>query len=53
MNWHEAEQHDCVSANISREMALNVAKSFKSQWSIAITGWNSGKRIRFHRSCLV
>lgn len=41
INWHEAEQHDCVSANISREMALNVVKSFKSQWSIAVTGYGT------------
>jgi len=31
INWHEAEQDYCVSANISRVMPLNVAKSFKSQ----------------------
>lgn len=41
INWHEAEQDDCVSANISRIMALNVAKSFKSQWSIAVTGYGT------------
>ncbi|CEJ69391.1 Putative competence-damage inducible protein [Chryseobacterium oranimense G311] len=35
----EAEECDCVSENIARTMALNVAKMFNSDWSIATTGY--------------
>ncbi|UWX61893.1 nicotinamide-nucleotide amidohydrolase family protein [Chryseobacterium oranimense] len=35
----EAEECDCVSENIARIMALNVAKMFNSDWSIATTGY--------------
>ncbi|MBT2619565.1 MULTISPECIES: CinA family protein [Chryseobacterium] len=35
----EAEVYDCVSENIAETMALNVAKSFETDWSIAITGY--------------
>lgn len=36
---HEAEECDCVSENIAETMALNVAKLFESDWSIATTGY--------------
>ncbi|GAB0157794.1 hypothetical protein CHRYSEOSP005_30800 [Chryseobacterium sp. Alg-005] len=35
----EAEECDCVSENIAETMALNVAKLFKTDWSIATTGY--------------
>ncbi|WP_228459278.1 CinA family protein [Chryseobacterium carnipullorum] len=35
----EAEECDCVSENIARTMALNVAKLFETDWSIATTGY--------------
>lgn len=46
----EAEECDCVSENIAETMALNVAKIFDSDWSIATTGYctpirNSSYRI--------
>lgn len=37
----EAEECDCVSENIARIMALNVAKMFNSDWSIATTGYST------------
>jgi nicotinamide-nucleotide amidase len=46
----EAKENDCVSQNIADTMALNVAKLFETDWSIAITGYatpvrNSGFKI--------
>lgn len=35
----EAENCDSVSENIAQTMALNVAKMFESDWSIATTGY--------------
>jgi len=35
----EAASCDCVSPNIAETMALNIAKSFKTDWSIAVTGY--------------
>lgn len=35
----EAEECDCVSENIVETMALNVAEMFKTDWSIATTGY--------------
>ncbi|MBW7676335.1 CinA family protein [Chryseobacterium chendengshani] len=35
----EAEKCDCVSEKIAETMALNVAKLFESDWSIATTGY--------------
>ncbi|KPE50940.1 CinA family protein [Chryseobacterium indologenes] len=35
----EAEECDCVSEHIAETMALNVAKLFDSDWSIATTGY--------------
>jgi len=37
----EAEECDCVSENIAQTMALNVAKIFDSDWSIATTGYST------------
>lgn len=37
----EAEQSNCVSPQISDEMALNISKMFRTQWAIAITGYAS------------
>ncbi|KQK24754.1 damage-inducible protein CinA [Chryseobacterium aquaticum] len=39
VNQNEAENCDCVSENIAETMALNVAKMFESDWSIATTGY--------------
>lgn len=39
VNRQEAEECDCVSENIAEAMALNVAKLFESDWSIATTGY--------------
>lgn len=46
----EAKENDCVTQNIADTMALNVAKLFETDWSIAITGYatpvrNSGFKI--------
>lgn len=35
----EASQCNCVSENIAEAMARNVAKVFKSDWSVAVTGY--------------
>lgn len=35
----EASACNCVSANIAETMALNVARLFKSDWSIGVTGY--------------
>lgn len=35
----EAEKCDCVSENIVETMALNVAKLYETDWSIATTGY--------------
>ncbi|KFF17435.1 CinA family protein [Chryseobacterium sp. JM1] len=35
----EAQDCDCVSENVAKTMALNVAKLFNSDWSIATTGY--------------
>jgi nicotinamide-nucleotide amidase len=35
----EAEQYDCVSENIAETMALQIAKLYETQWSIATTGY--------------
>ncbi|KUJ51042.1 CinA family protein [Chryseobacterium sp. JAH] len=35
----EAENCDCVSEEIVETMALNIAKLFESDWSIATTGY--------------
>ncbi|MFP3834581.1 amidohydrolase, PncC family [Chryseobacterium oleae] len=35
----EAEQCDCVSENIAETMALQIAKLYETQWSIATTGY--------------
>ncbi|WP_426478588.1 CinA family protein [Chryseobacterium sp. CBSDS_008] len=50
VNRREAEECDCVSENIAETMALNVAKMYESDWSIATTGYctptrNSGYKI--------
>jgi len=39
VNQMEAEECDCVSENVAETMALNVAKMFESDWSIATTGY--------------
>ncbi|RMZ59139.1 nicotinamide-nucleotide amidohydrolase family protein [Chryseobacterium nematophagum] len=40
----EAEECNCVSENITEVMALNVAKLFESDWSIATTGYSTPLR---------
>lgn len=39
INREEAEACDCVSQNIAENMALNVARSFGTDWGIAVTGY--------------
>ena len=39
INQQEAEECDCVSEHISETMALNIARLFESDWSIATTGY--------------
>ncbi|KMQ68321.1 damage-inducible protein CinA [Chryseobacterium sp. FH2] len=39
VNKTEAQECDCVSENIAETMALNVAKMFETDWSIATTGY--------------
>ncbi|MCQ9634261.1 nicotinamide-nucleotide amidohydrolase family protein [Chryseobacterium sp. WG14] len=39
VNRAEAEQCDCVSENIAETMALQVAKLYETDWSIATTGY--------------
>jgi nicotinamide-nucleotide amidase len=39
VNPIHAEQVNCVSDAVSRQMALEVAKSFCSNWGIAVTGY--------------
>lgn len=39
VNRAEAEESDCVSDSIAQTMALNVAKLFDTDWSIATTGY--------------
>ncbi|WP_241773469.1 CinA family protein [Chryseobacterium sp. Leaf394] len=38
---NEAQEFDCVSAHIAETMALNCAKMFQTQWSVAVTGYAS------------
>ncbi|KMQ68939.1 damage-inducible protein CinA [Chryseobacterium sp. FH2] len=50
VNRIEAKENDCVTQNIADTMALNIAKSFETDWGIAITGYatpvrNSGFKI--------
>lgn len=35
----EARSGNCVSANITDQMALNIARKFETDWSIATTGY--------------
>lgn len=37
----EAEECDCVSEGIAETMALNAARLFNSDWSIATTGYST------------
>ncbi|PJJ66614.1 CinA family protein [Chryseobacterium geocarposphaerae] len=39
VDQEEAEKCDCVSENIAETMALNVAKLYETDWSIATTGY--------------
>jgi PncC family amidohydrolase len=41
INEEHAQQVDCVSERVSKEMALNCAKLFNSTWALAITGYAS------------
>ncbi len=44
VNKTEAELCNCVSENIAETMALNAAKLFESDWSIATTGYCTPER---------
>ncbi|WP_312765518.1 nicotinamide-nucleotide amidohydrolase family protein [Epilithonimonas sp.] len=39
IDHNEAKSVNCVSRNISEQMALNVAKLFNTEWGIATTGF--------------
>ncbi|MFP3598602.1 CinA family protein [Chryseobacterium sp. SIMBA_029] len=39
VNKNEAEHCDCVSENIAQTMALEIAKLYGTDWSIATTGF--------------
>ncbi|MDH6253830.1 nicotinamide-nucleotide amidase [Chryseobacterium sp. H1D6B] len=39
IDTQEAEECNCVSQSIADKMALNVAKLFSTDWSIAVTGY--------------
>jgi len=39
VDQEEASQCDCVSAHIAETMAINVAKLYDTDWSIAVTGY--------------
>ncbi|WP_262147493.1 CinA family protein [Chryseobacterium foetidum] len=41
INSEEAEKCDCVSDKIAEEMARNIAKSFETDWGIAVTGYST------------
>jgi PncC family amidohydrolase len=41
INQEHAQEVDCVSQQVSEEMAVNCAKLFKSTWALAITGYAS------------
>jgi nicotinamide-nucleotide amidase len=41
VSFDEAVKCNCVSRQVAEEMALGVADLFKSDWSIAITGYAS------------
>lgn len=41
INTISAEKYNCVSKNVSEEMALSVTKMFGSDYGIAITGYAS------------
>lgn len=45
----EAEECDCVSENIANQMALNVAKLFNTDWSVAVTGFCTPIRSSSHK----
>ncbi|MFZ4928577.1 CinA family protein [Chryseobacterium sp. Mn2064] len=44
VNRKEAEDCDSVSKNIVETMALQIAKLFESDWSIATTGYSTSNR---------
>ncbi|WP_426482817.1 CinA family protein [Chryseobacterium sp. R2ACT005] len=44
VNRQEAEECDCVSENVAETMALNVARLYESDWSIATTGYCTPNR---------
>ncbi|MGI9651519.1 CinA family protein [Chryseobacterium sp. RLHN22] len=39
VDYDEASFCDCVSEKIAETMAINVAKMFETDWSIAVTGY--------------
>ncbi|SHK66340.1 CinA family protein [Epilithonimonas mollis] len=50
VDLEEAIKTNCVSSNIAETMALNVAKMYRTNWSIAVTGYatpveESGKKL--------
>lgn len=45
----EAEEFDCVSENIAQTMALNVARLFETDWSIATTGYCTPNRSSLYK----
>ena len=41
IDYDEAKTVNCVSKNITETMALSVAKLFRTEWSIATTGYST------------
>lgn len=41
VDMHEAQKNNSVSSIIAETMALNVAKLYKTDWSIAVTGYST------------
>ncbi|MFC4163411.1 CinA family protein [Epilithonimonas zeae] len=41
IDYDEANAVNCVSKNITETMAINVAKLFRTEWSIATTGYST------------
>jgi nicotinamide-nucleotide amidase len=49
VDYEEANLCDCVSENIAETMAINVAKLFETDWSIAVTGYATPIRNSAHK----
>lgn len=41
LDYDEAKAVNCVSKHVTETMALNVAKLFRTEWSVATTGYST------------